>query len=155
MCKDKHRILIIDDNKATVAGLKAYLGKKYHVLTAHKGLDGIQKFDKNKNRIHLVLTGLIFPDTIGSYLVSTIKEKAPEKPIIAMTGWAYYPEEFEPKATADLILKKPFEMEVLDQALEKLLSGIPIKKIGSRVTSKKHKRQPQISYDISCDSDIS
>ena len=84
----------------------------------------LRSFDKNKNRIHLVLTGLIFPDTIGSYLVSFIKEKTPEKPVIAMTGWEYYPEEFEPKTTADLILKKPFEMEELDQALEKLLSGI-------------------------------
>jgi DNA-binding NtrC family response regulator len=154
MCINKYRILIIDDNKVTVAGLKAYLGKKYHILTAHKGLDGIQKFEKNKNRIHLVLTGLIFPDTIGSYLVSLIKEKAPEKPVIAMTGWEYYPEEFEPKTTADLILKKPFQMEELDQALEKLLSGIPIKKIKSRATPQKHKRQPQTSYDMSCDSDI-
>jgi DNA-binding NtrC family response regulator len=86
--------------------------------------------------------------------VSLIKEKAPEKPVIAMTGWEYYPEEFEPKTTADLILKKPFQMEELDQALEKLLSGIPIKKIKSRATPKKHKRQPQTSCDMSCDSDI-
>lgn len=141
MCNNKHRILIIDDSKVTVAGLKAYLGKKYHILTAHKGFDGIKKFDRNRNRIHLVLTGLIFPDTIGSYLVSLIKERAPEKPVIAMTGWEYYPEEFEPKATADVILKKPFEMEELDQALEKLLSEPRTRKAGSRAsTPEKHKR---------------
>ena len=126
MRNNKYRILVIDESKVTVAGLKVYLEKKYHILTAHKGLDGIQKFCKNKNRIHLVLTGLIFPDTIGNYIVSFIKEKAPEKPVIAMTGWEYYPDEFEPKATADLILKKPLDMEELDHALEKLLSGIHI-----------------------------
>jgi response regulator RpfG family c-di-GMP phosphodiesterase len=143
MCNNKHRILIIDGNKVTVSGLKAYLGKKYHVLTAHSGLDGIQKFEKNKNRVHLVLTGLIFLDTIGSYLVSMIKKMAPEKPIIAMTGWVHYPEEFEPKTNADLILKKPFEMEELDQAIEKLLPGIHIKKIRPMATPKKKKRQTQ------------
>jgi hypothetical protein len=47
-----------------------------------------------------------------------------------MTGWEYYPENLEPKANADLILKKPFEMEELDQALEKLLPEMPPKKLG-------------------------
>jgi DNA-binding NtrC family response regulator len=126
----KPRILIIDDNKVTVAGLKAYLGKKYHILTSHNGMSGIQKFEKNENRIHLVLTDLAFRDAIGSYLVSWIKKKAPEKPVIAMTGWEYYPENLEPKANADLILKKPFEMEELDQALEKLLPEMPPKRLG-------------------------
>ena len=75
----KHRILIIDDNMDTVVGLKTYLGKKYHVLTAYNGRDGIRAFDKNENRIHLVITDLVLPDIIGSYLVSVIKKKAPEK----------------------------------------------------------------------------
>ena len=32
----KHRILIIDDSEPTIAGLEAYLGGKYHILTALK-----------------------------------------------------------------------------------------------------------------------
>jgi hypothetical protein len=36
-----------------------------------------------------------------------------------------------------LILKKPFEMEELDQALEKFLSKKRTKKVGSRATPKK------------------
>jgi DNA-binding response OmpR family regulator len=130
MADTKPRILIIDDNKVTVAGLKAYLGKKYHILTSHHGMGGMQKFEKNEDRIHLVLTDLVFQDASGSYLVSWIKEKAPEKPVIAMTGWEYSPEELEPQTNADLILKKPFEMEELDRALEKLLPEMPPKKLG-------------------------
>jgi hypothetical protein len=38
-----------------------------------------------------------------------------------------------------LILKKPFEMEELDLALEKLLSEMHTKKIRSRATPKKRK----------------
>ena len=54
-----------------------------------------------------------------------------------MTGWEYDPEGFEFKLNADLILKKPFEMEELDLALEKLLSKMHTKKIRSRATPKK------------------
>ena len=118
----KHRILIIDDNMDTVVGLKTYLGKKYHVLTAYNGRDGIRAFDKNENRIHLVITDLVLPDIIGSYLVSVIKKKAPEKPVIAMTGWEHHPEDLETNPKADSLLEKPFEMEELDQAIGKFLS---------------------------------
>ena len=133
----KHRILIIDDSKTTIAGLEAYLGGKYHILTANNGRDGIQIFEKNEKRIHLVLTDLVLPDFIGGDLISMIKKRAPEKPVIAMTGWEYHPEEFESKANADLVLKKPFEMEELDQALEKLLSKKRTKRVRSRATPKK------------------
>ena len=118
----KHRILIIDDSRETVAGLKAYLCKKYHVLTAFNGRDGIKKYDKNRGRIHLVLTDLILPDSIGSFLISSIKAKAPEQPVIAMTGWEGDPaEEFAANPYVGLILKKPFEMEELDRVIEKVL----------------------------------
>ena len=119
----KHRILIIDDSRETVAGLKAYLSKKYHVLTAFNGRDGIKKYDTNRGRIHLVLTDLILPDSIGSFLISSIKTKAPEQPVIAMTGWeGDSAEEFVAKPYVGLILKKPFEMEEFDRVIEKILS---------------------------------
>jgi DNA-binding response OmpR family regulator len=136
----KYRILIIDDSKETVAGLETYLGEKYHILTASNGRDGIQTFEKNEKRIHLVLTDLILPDFVGVNLVSLIKNRAPEQLVIAMTGWEYDSDEFESKANADLILKKPFEMEELDKALEKLLSGIGKKTVRRRVTPKKTKQ---------------
>lgn len=118
----KHRILIIDDSMETVVGLKDYLGKKYHVLTAYNGRDGIKKYDKNEDRIHLVLTDLILPDVTGSYLISLFKKKSPGKPVIAMTGWEGDPaEEIETNFPADAVLKKPFELEQLDQVIEKFL----------------------------------
>lgn len=116
-----YRILIIDDSKETVAGLKAYLGKKYHILSSYNGQDGIQKFDKNKNRIHLVITDIIMPDISGIALVSMIKKRSPETPIIAITGWGYNHGAQATETNADIVLDKPFEMEELDQAIEKLL----------------------------------
>jgi DNA-binding NtrC family response regulator len=126
---NKPRILIIADSKETVAGLKSYLGKKYHILTAYNGPDAVKKFIKNENRIHLVLTDLILPNFIGGDLVSLVKKRDPEKPVIAMIGWEYHPEELVPNANADLILKKPFEMEELDRAIEKLFFKIGIQQL--------------------------
>jgi DNA-binding response OmpR family regulator len=131
---NKHRILIIDDSKETVAGLKAYLSKKYHILTAYNGRDGIKKFDKNKNRIHLVITDIIMPDFSGNALVSMIKKRSPEAPVITITGWGYKNEALATEAKADMILDKPFEMEELDQAIEKLLSEIHTKQVRSRAS---------------------
>jgi len=122
MCSAKHRILIIDDSKETVAGLKAYLAKKYHVLTAYNGRDGIKKFDKNKNPIHLVIADIIMPDISGVTLISMIKKRHPETPVIAITGWGYNDGAPATEANADMVLDKPFEMEELDQAIEKFIS---------------------------------
>lgn len=122
-----HRILIIDDSKETVAGLKAYLGKKYHILTAHNGRDGIQKFGKNKMRTHLVITDIVMPDINGLALISMIRKRSPETPVIAITGWGYNHSSLGTEANADMVLDKPFEMEELDRAVEKLLSEIHTK----------------------------
>jgi DNA-binding response OmpR family regulator len=135
----KHRILIIDDSEATIAGLGAYLGGKYHILIALNGRDGIRIFEKNEKRIHLVLTDLILPDLVGGDLVSLIKKRAPKKPVIVMTGWEYGFEEFKCNANADLILLKPFEMEELDLALEKLISETYTKKVKSRAIPERQK----------------
>ena len=136
----KYRILIIDDSEPTLAGLKAYLSEKYHILTASNGQDGIHQFEKNEKRIHIVLTDLILPDFACYNLVSLIKDRTPAKPVIAMTGWEYHREELGSLTKADLILRKPFEMEELEQALEKLLSAIHTNKGRSRATPRKSKQ---------------
>jgi DNA-binding NtrC family response regulator len=69
--------------------LEAFLGEKYHILKASNGQDGIKQFEKNMRRIHLILTDLVLPDYIGESLISLFKRLAPEKPVVAMTGWDY------------------------------------------------------------------
>jgi DNA-binding response OmpR family regulator len=73
---------------------------------------------KNMIRIHLILTDLVLPDYIGESLISLFKRLAPEKPVVAMTGWDYNYEKTEPKLNADLLLIKPFEVEELDHAIK-------------------------------------
>jgi len=121
MGKD-YRILIIDDSKETVNGLESFFSEKYEVSTAYNGLDGIKEFDNSDGCVDLVLTDLVMPDISGVGVISVIKKKSPEMPIIAMTGWGEHPSALARDAKADLVLNKPFELEDLDRHVADLLA---------------------------------
>jgi CheY-like chemotaxis protein len=118
---DKYKILIVDDNKETVAGLKSFLEEKYNTASAYDGLEGIHVFENDKEGIDLVITDLVMPSISGVTLIEIIKKKYPKTPIVAITGWGHHPKALASDAKADLVLDKPFEMEELNLALEKLL----------------------------------
>lgn len=116
-------LLIIDDSKETVAGLKSFLGQKYEVLTAYNGLDGLKEFEKNEKSIRLVITDLVMPEISGVGVISIIKKKYPGIPVIAITGWGEHPGALATEAEADLVLDKPFELADLDRHVGELLAG--------------------------------
>jgi DNA-binding response OmpR family regulator len=115
-------LLIIDDSKETVAGLKSYLSAKYDVLTAYNGLDGLKEFEQNEERINLVITDLVMPEISGVGVISIIKKKYRGIPVIAITGWGEHPGALATEADADLVLDKPFELTDLDRHVEELLA---------------------------------
>ena len=117
-----YRILIIDDSKETIDGLGSFFREKYDVLTACNGLDGIKEFENGDGCVDLVLTDLVMPDISGIGVISVIKKKSPELPIIAMTGWGEHPGALARDAKADLVLNKPFELEDLDRHVAELLA---------------------------------
>ncbi len=119
----KPRVLLIDDSEITVAGLKSFLDQEYEVSTACNGLEGLKIFEDNENHIDLVITDLVMPLISGAGVISFLKEKSPQTPIIAMTGWGKHPGEMATEAKADLILMKPFDLEDLDRSVSKLLNG--------------------------------
>jgi DNA-binding response OmpR family regulator len=117
-----YRILIIDDSKETIDGLGSFFREKYDVLTACNGLDGIKEFENGDGCVDLVLTDLVMPDISGIGVISVIKKKSPELPIIAMTGWGEHPSALARDAKVDLVLNKPFELEDLDRHVAELLA---------------------------------
>lgn len=112
------RILIIDDNKETLAGLKSFLkGKNFITVTAENGLDGVKSFLNDKDGFDLIITDLVMPEISGVGVIGMIKKESPTIPIIAITGWGYHPTALAKEAMADLVLEKPFEMEDLHRAV--------------------------------------
>jgi DNA-binding response OmpR family regulator len=133
---NKYKILIVDDNIETVAGLKDYLDEKYNIVSAYDGLEGIQTFKNDKDGIDLVITDLVMPSISGVALIELIKKLSPATPIIAITGWGHHPKALASEAKADFVLDKPFEMQELDKALEKLFSGNYAKRQKSETVQK-------------------
>jgi len=119
--KKKKRLLVIDDSKETVAGLKSFLSQKYEVLTAYNGLDGLKVFESSQGKVDLVITDLVMPEISGVGVISIIKKKYPGTPVIAITGWGEHPGALATEAEADLVLDKPFDIIDLDRHITDLL----------------------------------
>jgi DNA-binding NtrC family response regulator len=119
---EKPKILVIDDSAETVAGLYSFFDNKYEVLTAANGLDGLTHIEENDTDIDLVITDLVMPDISGVGVISIVKKKYPDIPVIAITGWGEHPEALATEADADLVLEKPFELSDLDKSVSDLLA---------------------------------
>jgi DNA-binding NtrC family response regulator len=124
------KLLIIDDDKDVLANLCYFFNEKsYDVTTASDGLEGLKLLEAENQRFDLVITDLVMPQISGIGLISIIKKKFPDTPVIAITGWGEFPGAFAIESQADKVLSKPFELSELDKAVNELIS------------SKKHKIQ--------------
>jgi len=117
-----HRILVIDDNEEILVTLKNFLRKKnYAVASATNGLDGLKLFESAANEFDLVITDLVMPNISGVAVISIIKKRNPNVPIIAITGYGEQPEALAREAHADIVMEKPFKLNKLIKTIQKLL----------------------------------
>jgi DNA-binding response OmpR family regulator len=118
-----YKLLIIDDNKDILTALNDFLSKKkYDVVSASDGLDGLKLLETEKQGFDLVITDLIMPNISGVGLISILKKKFPDIPVIAITGWGEHPEALATEAQADRVLEKPFDLSELDILIRELLA---------------------------------
>jgi YesN/AraC family two-component response regulator len=118
------RLLIIDDEEHVLANLCHFLNdKKYDVTTASDGLEGLRLFENDQQGFDLIITDIVMPKLSGMSLISIIKKKSPDIPVIAITGWGEYPEAFATESQADKVLSKPFELSKLENAINELISS--------------------------------
>ena len=121
---DKHNgkktILVIDDDKTLLLTLEQYLKNAgYQVINAINGLEGL-KLVKSAD-YDLVITDIDMPYVSGVGVISALKEKHPNIPAVAITGFGEEPLEAAKEKKADVMLNKPFEMSILIGHIEKLL----------------------------------
>ena len=118
-----YRLLIIDDNKVILGTYnKFFTKKKYKVFIASNGLDGLKVIASEKKGIDLVITDVVMPNISGVGVISIIKQKYPDIPVIAITGWGNHPEALASEAAADLVLGKPIDLTKLDREIINLIS---------------------------------
>ena len=122
--KKKYKLLLIDDNEEILVVLSNFLRKKnYNVATASNGLEGMKLFESENEDFDLIITDLVMPNITGIGVISIVKQRCPEMPIIAITGWGEHPEALATESQADSVLKKPFKLSELDNLISNLLSN--------------------------------
>ena len=95
-----------------------YLG--YEVIAAADGMEGLKKLDSGG--YDLVITDIVMPYVSGVGVVTALKEKHPDIPIIAITGYGKEPEAAAMEKKADLVLAKPVKMSILKDFINQLLT---------------------------------
>jgi two-component system cell cycle sensor histidine kinase/response regulator CckA len=86
----------------------------FEVRAAANGRDAATLYEREADRIDVVVTDMVMPEMGGRALAERILERRPETPIIYMSGYT----DEEPHAEAGTFLQKPFSAESLVQAVK-------------------------------------
>jgi len=118
------KILIIEDTDEVLSALYKYFRQKnYDVISASNGLDGLKAIETEQESLDLVITDLVLPNISGVAVISIVKKKFPNIPVIAITGWGEHPEALAKEAKANLVMEKPFKLNELEKAVRELLKA--------------------------------
>ncbi len=83
----KPKILIVDDDQGTLASLsRAFALEGYTAVTAPSAARGLEKLAEEP--VDAVLSDVVMPEMDGLEFLSRVKERAPDVPVILMSGQA-------------------------------------------------------------------
>jgi len=113
-------ILLVDDEINNLQLLKRTFHRKYNILTASNGLEGLKVFEENRDRVALIVSDHKMPVMDGTEFLEKVNEIAPDVVKILLTGFA------DVEILTDAVNKcnlfqymlKPFEPEELTNVVE-------------------------------------
>jgi DNA-binding NtrC family response regulator len=83
----KPRILIVDDDPGTLASLsRAFALEGYTALTASSAARALERLDEDP--VDAILSDVVMPEMDGLQFLAAAREKAPQIPVILMSGQA-------------------------------------------------------------------
>jgi len=119
------RILVIDDEAAVLDVVRRFLGIAGHVVvTTTSGQAAMELLTRGES-VDLIILDLMIPREEGPINFRRFRERFPETPILLCTGLvqADQASQLLKEGAADL-LRKPFRMNELWQAVNKALTGV-------------------------------
>lgn len=121
------KILVIDDEKATLSMFRLLLGAHdYTVLVAENGAAGLEVF--RKERPPIVFTDIKMPGMDGIEVLEKIKEQSPDTEVIMITGHGDMELAIQSlKFDATDFITKPINSDVLEIALKRAREKITLK----------------------------
>lgn len=118
-------ILVVDDDAFVLEIAREVLEDLgYQVLEACNGLEAVDVFTENQDKISLVITDVVMPKLGGIKAAEQIREIRPDMKIIFATGYdksATLPSKV--LASGSRILSKPYDIELMSQMIRKELDG--------------------------------
>jgi len=119
-------LLIIDDNEEILVALKDFFSaNSFNVYSAFDGLEALKIIESENIVFDLIITDIVMPNISGVGIISIVKKRWPDVPVIAITGWGEHPEALAAEADADLIIEKPFDLAELKKKVNELLLKKP------------------------------
>ena len=121
---DKTKILYVDDEAINLMLFKINLQKKYEVLTAENGMNGLEVLSVDKD-ISIVFSDMRMPEMNGIEFISKAKELYPEINFYILTGFEITSEISKAldNGLIDKYFQKPFNMNLISLEIENILSG--------------------------------
>ena len=114
-------VLVVDDERMIRDIVTLYLSVDGHTVeTATNGREGLEKFCAGE--FDVVITDRSMPYMSGDKLAPAIKQVAPNKPIIMLTGFGNIMKASgEMPAGVDLVMSKPVTLDDFQSALKKVV----------------------------------
>ena len=107
-------ILIVDDEPRVLELLPPLL-EPHHVETANRSAEGLERV--RHGGFDIVISDWIMAEVSGLELASEVKATSPETVVILMTGWDFKSVDGDPETVVDLVLRKPFDQEAVEQVM--------------------------------------
>ena len=116
-------ILIVDDEARMRKLIKDFLvAKGYSILEAEDGEKALEVFEKNKNKISLILLDVMMPKLDGWSVLRQIRQEDSKIPIIMLTARGEEQDElFGFELGVDEYISKPFSPKILVARVEAIL----------------------------------
>lgn len=133
------KILLVDDNASGRRARQSVLEELGHrISTASSSEDALEQFGRQK--FDLVITGFKIPRLDGRELITGLRKKAPELPIILISGYVDALGLSEENTGADAVIQKSaHEVSHLIRTVARLLRQKPKRKPASSEPAPKAK----------------
>jgi len=123
--KEKSQILYVDDEQINLKLFAMNMAKKYNVLTAENGIEGLEVLE-NHPAIQIVVSDMKMPKMNGLEFIKIAKEKYPEIHFFILTGYEIT-SEIEEALKSKLIInyfRKPFVIGDIDLSISKAMNNL-------------------------------
>ncbi|MGB7623086.1 MAG: response regulator, partial [Terriglobia bacterium] len=116
-------ILLVEDEGGVRALVRETLEMNgYTVLEARNSKEAVALFESNKDRIQMVLSDVVMPETNGPELVELLKSRLPSLKVLFMSGYTEDIMSYQTTLEAPVsLLEKPFTPDLLVHKVREVL----------------------------------